>query len=78
MSTAATDAERIEAYVAASRGSKKRALLLALNDGFDFTLAVGAMGDDGVRLSFACLCEGLIDRGTITPAGRAWLEKEMA
>jgi len=67
--------ERIAHYVHASRGSKERALLLALNAGFDFKAVVLAMGDEGVRVSFQCILNGWVDRGAITEAGRAWLQQ---
>jgi hypothetical protein len=60
-------------YAAAARGDKHRALLLALDAGFEFNQVVTAMGDEGLRIAFSCIEKGWIDRGMITEAGRAHL-----
>lgn len=60
-------------YAHACKGDMARALLMALDDGYEFTRVVGVMGDEGVRVSFQCLLRGWIDRGQITDAGRAYL-----
>lgn len=60
-------------YAAACKGDKTRALLMALDDGYDFVRVVSLMGDDGVRISFNDILEGFIDRGHITEKGRAYL-----
>lgn len=61
-------------YALACKGSKERALLMALDAGYEFTKVVGAMGDDGARVAFQCLLQGWIDRGQITDEGRAYLQ----
>lgn len=65
----------VDSYVKAPKGDLRRALLLALDAGYDFERAVRAMGDVGVQASFACILEGWIDRGQMTEAGRAWLRQ---
>jgi hypothetical protein len=60
-------------YAHACKGDLTRVLLMALDDGYEFTRVVGAMGDEGVRVSFQCLLRGWIDKGQITDAGRAHL-----
>jgi len=67
--------ELAEHYALACKGSLERALLMALNDGYDFTRVVAAMGDEGVRVAFQCLLKGLIERGQITDEGRVYLQK---
>jgi hypothetical protein len=67
-------ADLAEHYARACRGDKTRALLMALDAGFDFTRVVRAFGDDGVAISFQCLLNGWIDRGRITDAGRGKLQ----
>lgn len=62
-------------YAHACKGDKERALLMALDAGYDFTRVVGAMGDEGVQISFRCILNGWIERGQITDAGRAHLQK---
>jgi hypothetical protein len=62
-------------YALACKGSKERALLMALDAGHDFTRIVGAMGDEGVRIALQCVLSGWIDRGQITSEGRAHLQK---
>jgi hypothetical protein len=62
-------------YARACKGDKTRALLMALDAGYDFTRVVGAFGDEGVQLSFQCLLKGWIDQGQITDAGRAELQR---
>ncbi len=60
-------------YARACKGDLARALLMALDAGYEFTQVVSAMGDEGVRVSFQCLLKGWIDRGQITDEGRAHL-----
>lgn len=67
-------ADLAEHYARACRGDKTRALLMALDAGFDFTRVVGAFGNEGVAISFQCLLNGWIDRGRITDAGRVKLQ----
>lgn len=67
--------ERIAHYTAACKGNLTRALLMALNDGFDLGHVVNCLGRDGVKVTFRCIVNGYIDRGQITDAGRAYLEK---
>jgi hypothetical protein len=67
--------ELADHYARACKGDKRRALLMALDAGFGFKEVVGAMGMDGVRLAFDCITRGWIDRGQITDAGRAELER---
>jgi hypothetical protein len=62
-------------YTLASKGSMERAMLLALDAGYEFARVVGAMGDEGVRVAWRCLLNGWIDRGQITDEGRAHLQK---
>lgn len=62
-------------YALACKGNLERALLMALDAGFEFTRVVSAMGDDGVRVAFKCLFNGWIDRGQITQEGRTHLQK---
>jgi hypothetical protein len=51
-----------------------RALLMALDAGYDFTRVAGAFGDEGVRIACGCLLREWIDRGQITDEGRAHLQ----
>lgn len=67
--------ERIAHYAAACKGNLTRALLMALNDGFDFGHVVNALGKDGVKITFRCIVSGYIEHGKVTDAGRAYLEK---
>ncbi len=62
-------------YAHACKGDLARALLMALDDGYEFTRVVGAMGDNGVRVSWQCLLKGWINKGQITDEGRAYLQK---
>lgn len=62
-------------YALACKGSHERALLMALDAGYEFTRVVGAMGDEGARIAFQCILKGWIDRGQITSAGRAHLQQ---
>jgi hypothetical protein len=62
--------ERVEHYVHACKGSKERALLLALDAGFKFDDVVCALGAGGVAIAFQCILNGWIDQGQITDAGR--------
>lgn len=67
--------EVLDHYVHASKGDLARALLLALDAGFSFNVAVGAMGDQGIRAAFRCIVNGWIERGELTDQGRAQLAK---
>jgi hypothetical protein len=67
--------ELAAAYASACKGDLARALLMALEAGYDFERVVGAMGDRGVAISFQCIVNGWIDRGQVTDAGRAHLAK---
>jgi len=69
-----SDAELATHYALASKGDKVRAFLMALDAGYDFTRVAGAFGDDGIKIAFGCLLKGWIDRGQITPDGRAYLQ----
>lgn len=60
-------------YAHACKGDMERAVLMALDAGYDFTRTVNAFGDDGVRASFQCILYGWIDQGRITEKGRAYL-----
>ena len=62
-------------YARACKGDWTRALLMALDAGFEFQRVVGLMGDKGLRIAFQCTANGWIDRGQITDAGRAELRK---
>jgi hypothetical protein len=78
MKAAPTDEEIRELaahYAHACGGSQERALLMALDAGYDFTRVVSAMGDEGVRVAFACTCRGWISRGQITSEGQDHLRK---
>jgi hypothetical protein len=79
MDVARTDAEikeLAEHYARACKGDKARALLMALDAGYDLTAIITAMGkEQGVRAAFRCVSLGWIDRGTITELGRAQLRK---
>ncbi len=78
MNAALTDGEIKELaahYAHACKGNLERALLMALDAGYDFTRVVSAMGDEGVRVAFACTCQGWISRGQITSEGQAHLRK---
>lgn len=71
---AASLSEMVEAYAKASKGRLDRALLLALDAGYEFKAVVGAMGDKGVRVAFACIAAGWVDRGCITESGKQRLQ----
>lgn len=68
-----SDDELATHYALACKGDKTRALLMALDAGYDFTRVVGAFGDEGVKIAFDCLLKSWIDQGRITDAGRAVL-----
>jgi hypothetical protein len=68
-----SNAELISHYVSASKGDPIRSFLMALNAGYDFKRVVLAMGDNGVRISFNCILEGLVSEGRITEQGRKYL-----
>jgi hypothetical protein len=72
--TVVSDAELATHYALACKGNKVRALLMALDAGYDFNRVVGAFGDEGVRIAFNCLLKGWIDQGHITSEGRAHLQ----
>lgn len=67
------DKELVDHYVHACKGSQERTLLMALDDGYEFTRVVNAMGDNGVKVAFQCILNGWIERGEITAEGRKHL-----
>jgi hypothetical protein len=64
------DEKLVAAYVAASKGSKERAFLLALSAGFSFDRVVCAM-NGGLAVVYACILRGWVSRGELTDLGRA-------
>jgi hypothetical protein len=62
-------------YAAACKGDKTRAILMALDAGFQFTQVVSAFGDDGVRIAFRAIASGLISHGAITEEGKRKLRE---
>ncbi len=67
--------ELVVHYALACKGSMERALLMALNDGYEFTRVVAAMGDEGVHVSWQCLLNGWISEGQLTREGCAQLQR---
>jgi hypothetical protein len=71
--------ELVEHYTHACNGDKTRALLMALDAGFDFDRVVCAFeGNEGLRISFECILKGWVSEGQITAAGRAKLHEAEA
>jgi len=73
--SAPSNQELAEHYARACKGDKTRALLMALDAGFEFTRVVGAFGEEGVKIAFQCLLKGWINQGQITNEGRVQLQQ---
>lgn len=57
--------------------SDELSLLALLYKGYEFVSACQSLGDAGAKAAFQCILNGWIDRGEITPAGRALVPESL-